>query len=64
MAGNLLSLRLSAADSSVSYFFNAREFGTTANRPVLSINVIPEPGTVTLLVAGALISAVLMRRRK
>jgi len=48
-AGDQVSLRLFAADNSVSYLFNSREFGTVANRPVLSINAVPEPGGIALL---------------
>jgi len=49
LSGGLVSLRLSSADSAVSYLFNSREFGTAANRPLLSIAAIPEPGPVALL---------------
>ena len=52
LAGDSVSLRLSAADGAVSYLFNSRSFGTTANRPLLSINAVPEPGAVALLVMG------------
>ncbi|MBI3850808.1 MAG: PEP-CTERM sorting domain-containing protein [Verrucomicrobia bacterium] len=58
LAGDLVSLRLLAADGSVSYLFNSREFGTAANRPLLSITAVPEPGTVSLLILGSLMCAV------
>lgn len=58
LAGNPVSLRLSAADSAMSYLFNSRSFGTVANRPFLSIDAVPEPGTVVLLMVGGLICAV------
>jgi len=61
LAGNPVSLRLSAADSAVSYLFNSRSFGTLANRPLLNIEAVPESGTVVLLLVGGLICAV--RRR-
>jgi hypothetical protein len=53
--GNLVSLRLLAADSLVAYVSNAREFATVANRPTLSVTAmaLPEPGAVVLLLAGA-----------
>jgi len=43
LAGDLVSMRLFAADSSVSYLFNSRNFGTVTSRPELSITVVPEP---------------------
>jgi hypothetical protein len=47
-AGNDLSLRLVAADTGVSYLFDSRNFGTAASRPSLSIDAVPEPGTLAL----------------
>ena len=41
LAGNVLSLRLFAADNTVSYLFNAREFGAAANRPLLTVSAVP-----------------------
>jgi len=64
LAGDFVSLRLSAADSAVSYFFDSRSFGTVAGRPLLSINAVPEPGTVALLVLGGLLGAVLEWKRR
>jgi len=52
-AGNLVSLRLFAADSVVSYLFDSRSFGTTSFRPFLSIVAVPEPGPIALLATGA-----------
>jgi hypothetical protein len=49
-AGNLVSLRLFAADSSVSYLTDSRSFGTASSRPTLSIVAVPEPGALFLLV--------------
>ena len=66
LAGDPVSLRLSAADSAVSYFFDSRSFGTAASRPVLSITAVPEPGTIALLVLGSslcMVRAVARRRR-
>jgi len=48
LAGNNLSLRLFGADSGVSGVFNSRSFGTAANRPLLTIVAVPEPGTLAL----------------
>jgi len=48
LAGDTVSLRLFAADSTVSYLFNAREFGNTANRPLFTVTAIPEPTSVLL----------------
>jgi hypothetical protein len=52
LAGDNLSLRLFAADSSVSGVFNSRSFGTAANRPLLTIVAVPEPGTLALAGLG------------
>ena len=48
LAGDNLSLRLFAADSSVSGAFSSRSFGTVTNRPLLTIVAVPEPGTTAL----------------
>jgi len=52
LAGENLSLRLFAVDSSASGIFNSRNFGTVANRPLLTITVVPEPGTLSLAALG------------
>jgi len=57
LAGGLVSLRLSSADSAVSYFFDSRSFGNAGSRPLLSINAVPEPGATTLLALGGLLCA-------
>ncbi len=49
LAGNLVGLRLSAADSGVSYFSDSRSFSTVASRPFLNITAVPEPGMMVLL---------------
>ena len=56
-AGGSVSLRLSAADSAVSYIANSRNFGTASSRPqlVLSAAAVPEPGMLSLLVLGPLL---------
>jgi hypothetical protein len=54
-AGNLVSFRLFAADTGVSYLFDSRNFGTASLRPVLSIVAVPEPGVLSLVGAGAVL---------
>ncbi len=65
--GNQASLWLTPGDSTVSALFNARSFGTVANRPGLIITAsalapVPEPSRALLLMLG--MSACLLRRRK
>jgi hypothetical protein len=66
LAGDNVSLRLSAADSTVSGVFNSRNFGTAANRPLLTIVAVPEPGTLAIggLAAALLAGCTLAARRK
>jgi hypothetical protein len=45
--GNQLSIRMNAADSSMSYLFDSRNFGTASLRPLLILTV-PEPSSVSL----------------
>lgn len=52
VAGDNLSLRLFAADSGVSGVFNSRSFGTAANRPLVIIVAVPEPGVLALAGLG------------
>jgi hypothetical protein len=59
--GNLVSLRMLAADSSISYLPNSRSFGTTTSRPLLTINAVPEPNSLVLGLAG--LSSLLIARR-
>lgn len=56
-AGGPASLRLFAGDGSVSAVFSSRSFGTTANRPVLTVQAVPEPGTLGLFGVGLLLAA-------
>jgi hypothetical protein len=60
LAGSNASLRLFAADSSVSALFNSRNFGTAASRPLLTITAVPEPGALAL---GAEVLGVFLARR-
>ena len=52
--GSILSLRMQAADSSVSYLFDSRDFINASLRPLLTVNVtpVPEPSVWALLVLG------------
>src|SRR5258706_957678 len=61
--GGLISLRLSAANTTVSYLFDSRNFLTTSLQPLLTLTVtpIPEPASLSLL---ALWSALLILKRR
>jgi hypothetical protein len=61
-AGGQASLRVAAADASVSYLFNSRSIQTPANAPVLTVQAVPEPAAAALLWAGALLA--MQRRRR
>ena len=52
MSGSDLSLRMYADDSVVSYLFNSENFGTVADRPLLTITAVPEPATLTTFALG------------
>jgi len=58
LAGDSVSLRLSGADSAVSFLFNSRSFGTVANRPLLGITAVPEPGVLALFALAGLLCAI------
>jgi len=62
--GGTASLRIYAADTSVSYLFNSKEFGTAANRPVLVVDAVPEPGSIPLLAIAAFTAVAGRRRRR
>ena len=55
LAGTAASLRMFAADSSVSYLMDSRNFPTASARPVLTVTAVPEPGTLTLLGPGLIL---------
>lgn len=55
-AGGLVSLRLEAADPTVAYVFNSRNFGTPDARPTLTITAVPEPQHPLLMMLGVLLS--------
>lgn len=63
-AGGDVSLRMYAADATVSYLSNSRDFGNAASRPSLTITAraVPEPGACALL-AGATALLLSGRRR-
>ena len=63
-SGSNVSLRLYAGDTGVGYLFNSRTYGTTANRPLLIIDAVPEPSTVGLLAVGAVFMFRNSRRRR
>jgi hypothetical protein len=64
LAGDNLSLRLFAADGSMSGVFNSRNFGTAANRPLLTVVAVPEPGSMTLTGLGMVFFATWKLARK
>jgi hypothetical protein len=55
-AGGLVSLHLSAADTSIAYVFHAHNYGTFSSRPKLNITAVPAPGAAWILAgAGAVV---------
>jgi hypothetical protein len=62
--GGILSLRLFAEDSSLSYLFNSRTGGSGTSHPELIIAVVPEPGTIALSAMGLAIVACCRRSRR
>jgi hypothetical protein len=48
LAGNNVSFRMFATDTSVSGVFDSRSFGTASARPLLTITAVPEPGSIAL----------------
>jgi hypothetical protein len=48
LSGGAVSLRMFAADNTVSGIFDSRSFGTASARPVLAITAVPEPSAVAL----------------
>jgi len=61
--GSQLSLRLSAADDSLSYLFSSRAATSSDNRPQLIVSAVPEPGTIAIFGLGAIALFVAQRRR-
>lgn len=60
-AGNFVSFRVFAADSSVSYLFNSRSFGGST-KPVLVVEALPEPATAFLCACASPLIATMRRR--
>lgn len=52
LAGGLVSLDMFAADNNINYLFNSRNFGTAADRPLLTITAVPEPGVAALCLSA------------
>ena len=69
-SGGTVSLYVTAANTGVSYLFNAKDFGEANGAPqadpALTINVraVPEPGSLSILAAGAAALASFVRRRR
>ncbi|HUN80204.1 MAG TPA: hypothetical protein VMV81_01720 [Phycisphaerae bacterium] len=59
-SGSMASMRLFAADSTVSYLMNSRNFGQAALRPELDITAVPEPASAMMLI----VTAMMLRRRR
>ena len=53
-----------AADNSVSYLSDSRNFGTASARPLLTITAVPEPGTLPLALMGLTMVARRLKRRQ
>jgi hypothetical protein len=62
LGGGVASFHLFADDTSVSYIFNSRSFGTTSARPLLTIVAVPEPAAISLLAFGVVLLAGKCRR--
>jgi len=52
LSGSTVSLRMFAADSTVSGLFDSRSFNTASARPSLTITAVPEPSPLTLSLLG------------
>jgi hypothetical protein len=52
LSGGLVSFDMYAVDNSINYLFNSRNFGTAADRPLLTINAVPEPASALLCLGG------------
>lgn len=61
LAGGDVSMRVFVSSGAASYLFNSRNFGTVANRPLLTITAVPEPTSAIIVPAIALI---MLRRRR
>jgi hypothetical protein len=52
LGGSDASFRMSAANSTINYLFNSKNFGTAGNRPLLTISAVPEPGSAAICAMG------------
>src|SRR5262249_35024834 len=52
LAGNTISFRMLATDSTVSAVFDSRTFGIASARPLLTIIAVPEPASLGLCLVG------------
>lgn len=52
LAGNTVSFRMFATDSTLSAVFDSRNFGTASARPLLTIVAVPEPAPIALGLLG------------
>jgi hypothetical protein len=66
LAGDVMSIRLFAADSTISALFDSRSIGTVSFRPLLTITAVPEPSSLALCLTALMLGIgrnVLMRAR-
>lgn len=63
-SGGPVSFRVFPGDSTVSGIFDSRTFATAANRPVLTVQAVPEPSTLGLIALGCLVVGQRAWRRK
>jgi hypothetical protein len=65
LSGSTVSLRMFAADTTVSYLSDSRNFMNASFRPLLTITAVPEPGALAISIAGlSLLASIRFLRRK
>ena len=62
-AGQLASLRLLAADTTMSGVFNSRSFGTASARPILAVTAVAVPEPACWILAVMAVGGITVRRR-